>query len=165
LLAIILGIYSFIATIIVSICAGLPDINGPVLISGLLQNIGLSICIYIVVLPIITVCSRKPGLFMGGAVIAFITGYCILFFKQGLLRNIYPFSAALTLIGFDTSSYVGAEGKGSILLSIASLSIMLLAAILLICTSSAPGDIQNSRNKNRKGISLRPAQREKTHKQ
>ena len=51
---------------------------------------------------------------MVGSVIAFLTGYCVLFFKEGLLRNIYPYSVALTMIGFDTASYSGTSGKGSV---------------------------------------------------
>lgn len=164
LLAIIFGVYSFVVTVVVGVCAGLSDINSSVLIRGLLQMIGLSICIYIVVLPIITICSRKPGLFMGGSVIAFITGYCVLFFKQGILRNIYPFSAALTMIGFDTASYSGTSGKGSIPLAIVSLGTMLLITILLICISRTSEDTHNLEVSKNKGIFLRPAQREKLNK-
>lgn len=161
LLAMLCGVYSFIVTVVVGICAGLPDLNGFVLVGGLLQMVGLSICIYIVVLPIITICSRKPGMFMAGSVIAFITGYMVLFFKEGLLRNIYPYSAALTLIGFDTASYSGTSGKGSIPLAIVSLGSMLLIAALVICISGVPGDIHGMKKAKGKGGSRRTAQREK----
>lgn len=159
LLAVILGVYSLGVTVVVAICANLSDINVLVLFRGLLQMIGLSICIYIVVLPIITICSRKPGRFMSGAVVAFIFGYCVLFFKQGLLRNIYPFSAALTMIGFDTASYSGTSGKGSIPLAIVSLGSMLIISVLTIMNSKIPGEVQT---KHKKGnISMRSAQRER----
>lgn len=157
LLAVVLGVYSFVVTVIVSVCANLHGISVSVMISGLLQMIGLSVWIYIVVLPIIGICSKKPGWFMGGALIAFITGYCILFFKKGLLRNIYPFSAALTMIGFDTADYSGTSGKGSIPLAIVSLSGMFMAAALIIFLSKTPGEVKTKRK--RKEVSLRPAQR------
>ena len=159
LLAVILGVYSLGVTLIVAICANLSDINVPVLFRGLMQMIGLSVCIYIVVLPIITICSRKPGRFMGGAVIAFIFGYCVLFFKQGLLRDIYPFSAALTMIGFDTASYSGTSGIGSIPLAIVSLGSMLIISVMIIMNSKMPGEVKM---KHKKGnISMRSAQRER----
>lgn len=161
LLAMLFGVYNFTVTVVVGILAGLPNLNGLVLVKDLFKITGLSVCIYIVVLPIITICSRKPGLFMGGSVIAFITGYCILFFKSGLLRDIYPFSAALTIIGFDTASYSGTTGRGSIGLAIASMGIMLLITILLICISKAPGDAYSLKKSKNKGISLRSAQQRK----
>lgn len=162
LLAVLFGIYNFVITVIVGICAGLPNLKVSVLLSGLLQTVGLSVWIYIVVLPIITICSRKPGWFMGGSVIAFLSGYCILFFKEGLLRNIYPYSAALTMIGFDTTSYSGTSGKGSIPLAIVSLGIMLLVTALLIYISRAPGEMHNAKKAKNKGLTLRSAQRNKS---
>lgn len=161
LLAMLFGIYCFAVTVLVGICADLANIEISILILSLLQMIGLSFCIYIVILPIIMICSRKPGVFMGGSVIAFIAGYCVMFFKSGLLRHIYPFSAALTMIGFDTTSYSGTSDKGNIFLASGSLSIMLLATVLLICISRVPEDAHNLKKAKQKGISLRPAQRRK----
>lgn len=158
LLAVLLGVYSLAATVVVAACAGLSDINGFVLASGLLQMAGLSVCIYLVVLPVIIICSQKPGLFMGGVVAAFIAGYCVLFFKQGLLRNIYPFSASLTMIGFDTASYSGTSGKGSIPLAIVSLGSMLMISIFMVLASKMPGEVKGNHKKS--NIFLRPAQRE-----
>ena len=157
LLAVVLGVYSLVVTVIVSVCANLPGISASIMISGLFQMIGLSIGIYIVVLPIIGICSKKPGWFMGGALAAFITGYCVMFFKEGLLRNIYPFSAALTMIGFDTASYSGTSGKGSIPLAIVSLGGMLMISLLIIFLSKTPGEVKAKQKK--KNGSLRPAQR------
>lgn len=163
LLSVLFGIYSFAVTLAVGLCAGLPDLKISVFTKSLPQMIGLSVCIYIVVLPIIAVCSRKPGRFMGGSVIAFLTGYCVLFFKEGLLRNIYPYSAALTMIGFDTASYSGTTEKGSVPLGMASLGIMLLITAALVCTSGAPGDIHSKKKSGGKGIAMRTAQRQKLH--
>lgn len=161
LLAMLFGIYSFAVTTTVGVCAGLRGINAFMLLNGLLQMIGLSVCIYIVVLPMLVICSRRPGTFMGGAVIAFIAGYCVLFFKQGLLRNIYPFSAALTMIGFDTASYSGTSGKGSVPLAVISLGSMLLLATWLVFVSGVPGETCRPGKTKNKGHSLRPTQRKK----
>ena len=151
LLAILMGVYSLLATVIVGLVAGLSGFGGLVLLKGLLQMIGLSIAIYIVVLPLIGICGRRPGMFMSGSVFAFIAGYAVLFFKQGLLRNIYPFSAALTPIGFDTASYSGTSDKGSVPLGIVSLGVMLLLGVLAVCTAGAPGEaVKTGKKKGKK---------------
>ena len=159
LLSLVLGIYSFVITIIVGICAGLPGVSISALISGLLYMAGISICIYIAVLPIISFCGRIPGFFMGGSIIAFVLGYCSMFFKSGLLRNIYPFLAAFTVIGFDTTSYINSTSNANVPLGLVSLGIMLLISVFIITISKTPG---NSKTKHKKSnISLRPAQRER----
>lgn len=86
LLAVLFGVYCFGVTVVVGVLAGLPNMKIPALAIALLQMMGLAFWVYIVVLPIIVICSRKPGTFMGGSIIAFLAGYCILFFKSGLLR-------------------------------------------------------------------------------
>lgn len=129
------------------------------LISGLLYMAGISICIYIAVLPIISFCGRIPGLFMGGSIIAFVLGYCSMFFKSGLLRNIYPFLAAFTVIGFDTTSYINAASNANVPLGLVSLGMMLLLSVFIITVSKTPGDSKTKHKKS--NISLRPAQRER----
>lgn len=161
ILAILFGIYCFGVTVVVGICAGLPNMKLSVLAGALFQMIGISLCIYIVVLPIIAICSRKPGMFMGGSVIAFITGYSVLFFKSGLLRQVYPFSAALIIIGFDTSSYSGTSDKGNILLAAGSLGIMFLIAAAVVCFAKAPEDIYSVGKSRKKRFALRAAQQRK----
>lgn len=159
LLAVIMGVYSVVVTLIVGICAGLPDKTVPVLLRGLFQMTGLSVGVFIVVLPIIILCSQRQGSFMSGSVVAFIAGYCCMFFKEGLLREVYPFSAALTMIGFDTADWAGTEEKGNVLLGGLSLGVMLLISLLLLCTAKSP-ETANQKKKSRKGsILLRSAQR------
>ncbi|MDE7287148.1 MAG: ABC transporter permease, partial [Lachnospiraceae bacterium] len=152
LLAVLFGVYLFGVTVAVGILTGLPNIKIPILAIALLQMMGLAFWIYIVVLPIIVICSRKPGMFMGGSVMAFLAGYCILFFKSGLLRQVYPFSAALTMIGFDTTSYTGTSNKGSVLLAMVSLGGMLLIAVLLTSGARAPEDAHKKEKSKGRGI-------------
>ena len=159
ILSLILGMYSFIITIIVGIFAGLPGLDIFTLTKGMFYMLGISICIYIAVLPIIAFCGRTPGFFMGGSVIAFVLGYCSMFFKSGLLRNIYPFLASFAVIGFDTTSYISAKSKASVPLGLASLGAMLLISAFIIAISKTPGEAKTKQKKN--NISLRPAQRER----
>ena len=50
---------------------------------------------------------------MGGAVAAFLVGYACLFFKTGILRSVYPVSAALTVVGFDMAEYTGTASQAT----------------------------------------------------
>ncbi len=159
LLSIVFGVYSFIITIIVGVCAGLPGMGLSVLINGLLYMTGISIGIYIAVLPILSLCGKIPELFMGGAMIAFLLGYCSMFFKSGLLRDIYPFLAALTVIGFDAASYIHSTGSANVPLGFASLGTMLLISAFIVMISKRPGEPETKHKKA--GLSLRPAQRKR----
>lgn len=159
LLSVLFGIYSLIVTWIVSVIARLPGINAADFLYGLLRMIPLSVLIYVIVLPVIAFCSRRPGLFMTGSVLSFIAGYCVLFFKRGLLRDIYPFTAALTLIGFDTSSYTGAPVKGSLPLAVLSLGCMLLVSMILVYTAKVPEAAGKRKTPKKHAGSLRPAQK------
>lgn len=158
-LAILMGVYSFASALAVGVCAGLPGAEGLTLLGRLAQMVALSVCIYIVVIPLILLCSRRQGAFMGGSVAAFLAGYSVMFFKQGLLRDLYPFSAALALAGFDAASYVGTEGSGNLLLSAASLGVMLLAGIVLLLLSKAPGNARPSKGKRERGDSAQTNRR------
>lgn len=158
LLAIVFGVCSVIIAVIISICAGLPDKNILVFIKATLQMVGLSVGLCIVVAPIIILCSQKPGSFMGGSIAAFLTGYCCLFFKKGLLRNIYPFSAVLTLIGYDTSGWVGTAERGNVLLGIASISTMLLVSIFLLFVAKSPETARRRGARKKSSILLRSVQ-------
>lgn len=159
LLAMLFGICSVVIAWIISICAGLPGINIIIFIKGALQMTGLSVGLCIVTAPIIILCSQRTGSFMGGSIATFLAGYCCLFFKKGLLRSIYPFSAVLTLIGYDTSGWVGAAERGNALLGIASVSAMLLISIFLLQIAKSPETVSNRSTRKKGSISLRAAQR------
>ena len=140
LLALCFGVSGFGMTVLVGVCAGLGGMTGAVFLRALLQMAALAVCIYVIVLPVITICSRRQGLFMGGAVVSFLFGYCSMFFKSGLLRDLYPFLAGLTLIGFDSRSWINSDEPGSLPLGILVMGGMaLLSAVLLLAARPADG--------------------------
>lgn len=159
LLSLILGLYSYVVAMIVGIFAGLHGMNFTVFIKGIFQMGGIALGTYIAVLPILALCGRIPNFFMVGSVIAFVSGYCSMFFKSGVLRDVYPFLASFTVIGFDTTTYMGAKSKASVPLGIASLGMMLLISTVIIAVSKMPGGAKTKQKKS--NISLRPAQRER----
>ena len=57
-------------------------------------------------LALIAYCGRKQGAFKGGAIAAFILGYISIYFKNPLIRNVYPLSAGLSIIGFNGEGFV-----------------------------------------------------------
>lgn len=142
----LLGCYSFFVTVIVGLLSGLNGIPVFILLHGCLQMIGISVCTYIAVLPIIAFCAGNPGCFMGGAVIAFIAGYCSMFFKTGLLRKIYPFLASFTVIRFDTAVFMNTTDTVSPVPGIASLGFMLLLTVLIVAFSKKR-EISGAKNK------------------
>lgn len=152
LLAILAGIYSFLIAAAVGLCAGLTAGSFPMPGRSLLQMIGLSIGIYLVVLPFIIFNSRRPGKFMSGSIIAFLFGYSCMFFKTGILRDIYPVSAVFTLIGFDTADWAGTSGKGNLLLGLVSVGSMVLLSGLLFMLAKEPETFrQVKRKKGKRG--------------
>lgn len=161
LLTILLGIYSFAVTVLAGLITGLNGLSLSVVLQGAGQMILLSLCTYIVVLPIITICGRKQGSFMGGAIVAFILGYCSMLFKSGILRNIYPFLATFTVIRFDPAVYMNTHESGSCLLGVMSLGTMLILSILLIIFSKPADQAGTTKESKDSAYSLRPAQRAK----
>ena len=147
LLAVILGVFSMGITVIVSLCAGLPALNPLALARGTLQTAGLAVGVCVVTAPLTILCSRRPGSFMSGSVVAFIAGYSCMFFKNGIMRDIYPFSAVLTLIGFDSTDWAGTSERGSLLWGAASLGVMLLLSLLLLGAAKPPETAQKRRRK------------------
>lgn len=150
LLALCFGVFCFAVTVVVAAVGGLSGITLPALVRVLAQMAALSVCIYVIVLPVIAICGRRQGLFMSGAVIAFIAGYCSLFFKGGLLRNVYPFLAGLRLIGFDSSAWIGAQEAGSFALSALSMGVMALVSVIIVATARMDGGRKRVQGRGKK---------------
>ena len=79
----------------------------------------------LVCMPMILIFGQMRGAYLGGSLLTFFLGYCILFFKSGFLLSAYPFSAALILAGFDMQEYNGATQAPSILLALMGMAVVL----------------------------------------
>ncbi len=90
---------------------------------------------YMVCMPLILILD-DPRAYLGGSILAFFLGYSMMFFKGGILASIYPFSAALILVGFDMSEYAGTTTAPNPLLAVIGVGIMVLWAVLLLVMSS-----------------------------
>ena len=97
---------------------------------------------------------------MGGAVAAFLVGYACLFFKTGILRSVYPVSAALTVVGFDMAEYTGTASQGNRVLAVLVLGIILLVSVVrLYGFASLLRREQNIKSGEERGKQRRVSQR------
>ena len=139
LLSLLFGLYSVAVTVLTGVLAGLPGLTPGVLLQQGGQVVAAALTTFLVCMPM-----------MGGSILTFFLGYCILFFKSGFLLSAYPFSAALVLAGFDMQEYNGATEAPGIPLALLGMAavIALTAAILML---SRPSSKAGSTKKKRAG--------------
>ena len=148
-LSLMFGGYSIIATLLTGSLAGLSGLSMSVLARQGIQVILAAFYTGLVCMPLILIFGQIRGAYLGGSLLTFFLGYCILFFKGGFLLSAYPFSAALVLAGFDMQEYNGAIQPPSIPLAFAGMAAVLLltAGILFL---SHPGSKAGSSGKKKK---------------
>lgn len=105
MLSVLLGAVCFIFTVVASFIMGYGGFKISTAPIGLLQIALLGLFLYLTMLPIIVLTSRKKGSFLVGVIIAFVYGF-IGMFVNGTLQSIYPVTATLGLIRYRN----GAEG-------------------------------------------------------
>jgi bacitracin transport system permease protein len=154
-LSILFGLYSYVVTLIIGLIYGISGFNAANLFSGLFQIIGISFFTYIAILPIIAFTSRVQGHFIGGVIISFIFGYCAMFIKNTTLRSLYPILSGLTVMGFDTGTFMNTSEPGNVILSIISLTATLLSSIIVVALIKPP---QTNFQKKKRKMFLRHGQ-------
>ena len=150
MLAVLLGIYSVGITLITGLTVGLSGLTAEVFFHGGTQ---------IVLAALILIFGQIRGAYLGGSILAFFLGYSMLFFKSGILASIYPFSAALILVGFDMSEYAGTTTSATPLLAVIGVGIMVLWAVLLLLMSSNKKEMKSRKQANAKGKGKRAVRR------
>lgn len=106
IIALFLGIYNAMVTLLVGLICGLENISLSIVLSGSVQIIGMALFTCIGEFPLIALCGRRRDAFRGGAVSAFLLGYIAIFLKNPVLRNLYPFSAGLSIVQFGGEGFV-----------------------------------------------------------
>ena len=111
---------------------GLKDMEIPEL-----QICGMALFTFIGEMPLIAHCGKKQNSFKGGAVAAFLLGYISIYFKNPIIRNLYPLSAGLSIVGFNGEGFVtdttGAYSSSqSILLGVLTMLAMLILSLIII---------------------------------
>ena len=139
LLSLLFGCYSVAVTVLTGVLAGLPGLTPGVILQQGGQVVAAALTTFLVCMPMILIFGQMRGAYLGGSILTFFLGYCILFFKSGFLLSAYPFSAALVLAGFDMQEYNGATEAPSIPLALLGMAavIGLTAAILAFSRPSS----------------------------
>ncbi len=132
ILTVLLGIYSVGVTLITGLTVGLSGLTAEVIFSWrYTDRVSESDDLY-GLYALILIFGQIRGAYLGGSILAFFLGYSMMFFKGGILASIYPFSAALILVGFDMSEYAGTTTAPNSLLAVIGVGIMVLWAVLLL---------------------------------
>lgn len=151
-LALLFGVYSVIVTLLTGTLAGLPGFSLTVLIQQGGQVAAAALTTFLVCMPMILIFGQMRGAYLGGSILTFFLGYCILFFKNGFMLSAYPFSAALVLAGLDMQEYNGATQAPSVPLALVGMAavIVLTAGILVFShPSSTTGTGKKKKSKGR----------------
>lgn len=150
-LSILFGIYSVAITVLTGTLAGLDGLSAAVLLRQGVQLVAAAFNTSLVCMPMILIFGQMRGAYLGGSLLTFFLGYCILFFKGGFLLSAYPFSAALILAGFDMQEYNGATQAPSVLLAVVGIVavLVLTMAILLFPTPAKNGQYEKEKSQKR----------------
>ena len=138
---------------------GLSGLTAEVFFHGGTQIVLAGLTTYMVCMPLILIFGQIRGAYLGGSILAFFLGYSMMFFKGGILASIYPFSAALILVGFDMSEYAGTTTAPNPLLAVIGVGIMVLWAVLLLVMSSNKKEMKARKQTKAKGRGKRAVRR------
>ena len=159
ILTVLLGIYSVGVTLITGLAVGLSGLTVEVFFHGGTQIVLAGLTTYMVCMPLILIFGQIRGAYLGGSILAFFLGYSMMFFKGGILASIYPFSAALLLVGFDMSEYAGTTTAPNSLLAVIGVGIMVLWAVLLVSDVQQQKEMKSRKQANAKGKGKRAVRR------
>ena len=115
------------------------------------QVVAAAFMTYLVCMPMILIFGQMRGAYLGGSILTFFLGYCMLFFKGGFLLSAYPFSAALILAGFDMTEYNGATSSPNYLLAAVGIGAVLLLTGALLAASNGKREMKAGKRKKARG--------------
>ena len=131
--------------------AGLPGLTLGVILQQGGQVVAASLTTFLVCMPMILIFGQMRGAYLGGSILTFFLGYCILFFKSGFLLSAYPFSAALVLAGFDMQEYNGATEAPSIPLALLGMTAVLVLTAVILAFSRPSSEAGSTKKKKAGG--------------
>ena len=159
LLALLFGLYSAAVTVLTGTLAGLPGLTLGVILQQGGQVVAAALTTFLVCMPMILIFGQMRGAYLGGSILTFFLGYCMLFFKSGFLLSAYPFSAALVLAGFDMQAYNGATQSPSIPLALLGMAAVIALTVVLLLASRPSSKGAPMKRKKAKGRGRRQAGR------
>lgn len=158
IVSILLGIFNSLVTIVVGLIACRENMNTYTLFNGILQISVMALFSCIGEMPLIAYCGRKQDAFKAVAIAAFLLGYISIYFKNPLIRNLYPLSAGLSIVGFNGEGFVtdtaGAYSSSqNSIIGICVMIAMIVLSIVVICIpqkeTATVKTIKGKQNRNR----------------
>lgn len=131
-MTVVLSLVEFAFTMIIFFLSGFPGFSVGTAGRTLVQMIGINLLSYFAVTPIIAFTAQRGGSFMAGVGFSFFYGFVGMMASGHGLRDLYPITAGLTLIGYEDGS---GGPKGSVLLSLISVLAMLTLTGILVWTA------------------------------
>lgn len=147
ILAILLGFLEFAFTTIVFLLSGFPEFTLWACVSTLLQMVGMNIFVYIAVLPIIALTAQKSGSFMPGVAFALFYGYIGSFASGHGLGDLYPITAGLGLINYQSGEPIS---YNLFIECIVLISILCITAIILFNAKDRGIVVKKTKKRNRR---------------
>lgn len=150
MITILFAVFSFLCTVLLAFILKCTDMSFSLIAKSLYQIVGMGLCNYIAVLPIIVFFSWKQNGFFAGVGLAFVYGFCGIFVAGRNLSDYYPITSGLGIIGFT-----GGGGAGDLTfntsLELCVLFLMVvISVIMLICAKDYADGTAISKNKLKK---------------
>lgn len=131
ILTVLYSTYSFIIALLASIIYFPKGLTFPTIVIGWGQVVGMGLCIYLAILPIVGWCGGKEKRFLAGSVIAFLYGFLSIPISGQGIGDFYPMTAGLSLIYYkgDTGSAKASNNTGA---AIVILIMMLILTYIIL---------------------------------
>ena len=131
-LSIVFGLICSLFTVIAELIVGFPGFHFSLILQAVLQITAVNFFLYLAVLPIIIITSRKSGSFLIGVIVAFVYGYGGMFAAGNMtLANIYPITASLGMIHYR--SYDTAVSWNIVTCMVSLAIVVAISVVLILC--------------------------------
>lgn len=131
-LSIVFGLICSLFTVIAELIVGFPGFHFSLILQAVLQITAVNFFLYLAVLPIIIITSRKSSSFLIGVIVAFAYGYGGMFAAGNMtLANIYPITASLGMIHYR--SYDAAVRWNTVTCMVSLVIVVAISAVLILC--------------------------------
>lgn len=131
-LSIVFGLICSLFTVIAELIVGFPGFHFSLILQAVLQITAVNFFLYLAVLPIIIITSRKSSSFLIGVIVAFVYGYGGMFAAGNMtLANIYPITASLGMIHYR--SYDAAVRWNPVTCMVSLVIVVAISAVLILC--------------------------------
>lgn len=131
-LSIVFGLICSLFTVIAELIVGFPGFRFSLILQAVLQITAVNFFLYLAVLPIIIITSRKSSSFLIGVIVAFVYGYGGMFAAGNMtLANIYPITASLGMIHYR--SYDAAVRWNTVTCMVSLVIVVAISAVLILC--------------------------------